>query len=299
MVGPERCADQAELLTFFDLPIALLQTAAALERVTAELVEDLARGRRPIRRDSLGAAPPPRARPVRGRGHRGGRVGIARAAATHGPATPLVGLIVTAMRQHPPSANVELARVAAEFGPPLIGFDLAGPEAAWPAPPHAAAFNAAQEGGLALTAHAGEVPGADARARGARPRRQPRRPRVTAARGPRPRPAPPGARRHARPVPDLERAVGRRGRPGEPSDRGTPSGRGERHPVDRRPHGDRHDVDRGAVRDRRGGRAERRRADGDRAERLSPRVRAARRHAAIFAAATRAWDAWWSGQTIT
>ena len=42
MIGPERCADQAELLTFFDLPIALLQTAPALERAAAELVEDLA-----------------------------------------------------------------------------------------------------------------------------------------------------------------------------------------------------------------------------------------------------------------
>ena len=160
MVGPERCADQAELLTFFDLPIALLQTAEALERVTAELVEDLiADG---VRYAEIRWAP---------RLHldRGLSVvavieavasGIARAAATHGPAMPLVGLIATAMRQHPPSANVELARVAAEFGPPLVGFDLAGPEAAWPAPPHAAAFNAAQDGGLALTAHAGEVGGA-------------------------------------------------------------------------------------------------------------------------------------------
>ena len=42
MVGPERCVDQAELLTFFDLPISLLQTAPALERAAAELVEDLA-----------------------------------------------------------------------------------------------------------------------------------------------------------------------------------------------------------------------------------------------------------------
>ena len=42
MIGPERCADQAALLSFFDLPIVLLQTAEALERVTAELVEDLA-----------------------------------------------------------------------------------------------------------------------------------------------------------------------------------------------------------------------------------------------------------------
>jgi adenosine deaminase len=71
----------------------------------------------------------------------------------------LVVLIVTAMRSHPPGANVELARAAAEFGPPVVGFDLAGPEATYPAPPHAAAFRAAEDGGLALTAHAGEVPG--------------------------------------------------------------------------------------------------------------------------------------------
>ena len=44
---------------------------------------------------------------------------------------------------------------------PVVGFDLAGPEAAWPAPPHAVAFVAAREAGLALTAHAGEVAGAE------------------------------------------------------------------------------------------------------------------------------------------
>jgi adenosine deaminase len=64
------------------------------------------------------------------------------------------------MRSHPPAANVLLARTAAELGPPVVGFDLAGPEAEFPAPPHAAAFRAAADGGLALTAHAGEVPGA-------------------------------------------------------------------------------------------------------------------------------------------
>ena len=85
--------------------------------------------------------------------------GIARAALIHGPATPLVGLIVTAMRSHPPAANVELARSAVAFGPPIVGFDLAGPELAWPAPPHAAAFDVARDGGLGLTAHAGEVAG--------------------------------------------------------------------------------------------------------------------------------------------
>jgi len=159
MVGPERCGSQAELLEFFDLPIALLQTEKALERVTAELVEDLMRDG--IRYAEIRWAP---------RLHLEGGLsvnavleavgsGIARAALAHGTTTPLVGLIVTAMRSHPPAANVELARTAAAFGPPIVGFDLAGPEVAWPAPPHAAAFNAAREGGLSLTAHAGEVSG--------------------------------------------------------------------------------------------------------------------------------------------
>jgi adenosine deaminase len=71
---------------------------------------------------------------------------------------PLIGLIVTAMRNHPPGANADLARVAGAFGRPVVGFDLAGLEAAWPAPPHALAFNIARDAGLGLTAHAGEVP---------------------------------------------------------------------------------------------------------------------------------------------
>src|SRR4029450_3625756 len=42
LIAPVHGADQAELLRAFDLPIALLQDAEALERVTAELVEDKA-----------------------------------------------------------------------------------------------------------------------------------------------------------------------------------------------------------------------------------------------------------------
>ena len=159
LVGPVRCRDQAELLGFFDLPISLMQTEASLRRVTAELVESLADDGltyAEIRwaprlhlevelsvRDVIGAVAD----------------GVAEAASRLGPRTPLIGLVVTAMRSHPPAANVELARAAAAFGPPVIGFDLAGPEAEYPAPPHAAAFLEAAAGGLALTAHAGEVPG--------------------------------------------------------------------------------------------------------------------------------------------
>jgi adenosine deaminase len=161
LVGPVRCADQAELLSFFDLPISLLQTPAALRRVTAELIESLA---------ADGATYAEIRWAPRLHLERGMSVidviaavadGVAEAASRLGPRTPFIGLIVTAMRSHPPAANVELARTAASFGPPLVGFDLAGPEAAYPAPPHAAAFLAAAEGGLALTAHAGEVPGPD------------------------------------------------------------------------------------------------------------------------------------------
>ena len=39
LIAPMPCTDQAELLRAFDLPIALMQDAEALERITAELVE--------------------------------------------------------------------------------------------------------------------------------------------------------------------------------------------------------------------------------------------------------------------
>src|SRR5918999_2480715 len=121
MLGPERCADQAELLMFFDLPIALLQTADALQRAAAELVEDLAADG--VRYAEVRWAP----RLHLERGLSVGAVidavagGVARATAT--PGLPVVGLIVTAMRSHPPAANVELARAAGSSGPPVVGFD--------------------------------------------------------------------------------------------------------------------------------------------------------------------------------
>src|SRR5215212_145857 len=45
LVAPERGADQAELLRAFDLPIALMQDAEALERIAFELVESKAADR--------------------------------------------------------------------------------------------------------------------------------------------------------------------------------------------------------------------------------------------------------------
>lgn len=161
LVAPAQGRDQAELLAYFDLPLELLQTAPALRRVAAELVADMAAdgivygeirwAPRLHLRDGLSVAAVIEAVAD----------GVADARNSLAAPVPEIGLIVTAMRSHPPLANVELARVAAGHGTPVVGFDLAGLEAAFPAPPHAAAFRAAEAEGLRLTAHAGEVPGSE------------------------------------------------------------------------------------------------------------------------------------------
>lgn len=158
LVAPVRCRDQADLLSYFDLPVSLLQSTAALRRAAAELVEDMAADGTTY--GEIRWAP---------RLHLDGGLGVSDVieavsngvadAREAGGSSPLIGLIVTAMRSHPPRANVELALRAAAFGPPVVGFDLAGPEAEYPAPPHAAAFRAAGAAGLGLTAHAGETLG--------------------------------------------------------------------------------------------------------------------------------------------
>jgi adenosine deaminase len=155
MAAPAHCGSQAALLTYFDLPISLLQTPEALRRVARELADDLAADG--VRYAEIRWAP--RLHLERGLSVREVIEAVAQGV-TEAPA-PHIGLIVTAMRSHPPAANVLLAKTAAEVGPPVVGFDLAGPEAEYPAPPHAAAFIAASEAGLALTAHAGEVAGSE------------------------------------------------------------------------------------------------------------------------------------------
>jgi adenosine deaminase len=70
-------------------------------------------------------------------------------------------LIVAALRHHDPAINLDLARIAAtyqKFG--VVGFDLAGDEAAYPASLHQKALLLARESGLGLTVHAGEASGA-------------------------------------------------------------------------------------------------------------------------------------------
>src|SRR4249919_1707622 len=159
LIAPMPCASQAELLPAFDLPIALMQDAEALERIAAELVETKAADGVRYLEIRWG----PLLHVAGGLGLADGIAAVCRGAqdAAHRTGT-VVRLIATALRSHDPDANVTLAETAARFRDQgLTGWDLAGPEAAFPDPlAHAAAFEAARAGGLRITVHAGEWGGA-------------------------------------------------------------------------------------------------------------------------------------------
>ncbi len=159
LVAPMPCASQAELLRAFDLPIALLQDAEALERVAAELVE--AKAADNVRYVEIRWGP--NLHTTRGLSLAAGIAAVARGANAAAARTgTTVRLIATALRSHAPAANVALAETAARFRDDgLTGFDLAGPEEAFPDPlDHARAFAAARAAGLRITIHAGEWGGA-------------------------------------------------------------------------------------------------------------------------------------------
>jgi adenosine deaminase len=164
LVAPERGADQAELLRAFDLPIALMQDAEALERIASELVA--AKAADGVRYVEIRWGPLLHTR--RGLSLEDGIAAVARgardaAAIATAAGTPIVvRLIATALRSHDPADNVHLAETAARFRDRgLTGWDLAGPEAAYPDPLlHVRSFEAARAGGLRITLHAGEWGGA-------------------------------------------------------------------------------------------------------------------------------------------
>ena len=148
-----------DYLTRFDVTLAVMQRADALERITYELLEDAhAEGVRYIEI---------RYSPVLNT--RGGltldeaveapKLALDRAAAALG----IKGaLIICALRHLDPAVSMDLARLAvAHAGKGVVGFDLAGGEAGHPATAHAAAFRHAHAHGLWCTCHAGEGAGAD------------------------------------------------------------------------------------------------------------------------------------------
>ncbi len=159
LVAPAHGASQAELLRAFDLPIALMQDAEALERIAADLVE--AKSAERVRYVEIRWGPLLHTRRGLSLEHgiaaviRGGQAAAARTGT-------VVRFIATALRSHDPADNVVLARAAARFRDDgLTGFDLAGPEEAYPdVVPHVPAFATARREGLRITLHAGEWGGA-------------------------------------------------------------------------------------------------------------------------------------------
>ena len=159
LVAPMPCRDQEELLRAFDLPIALMQDAEALERITVELVESKAA--EGVRYVEIRWGP--LLHVARGLSLADGIDAVVRGAETASARTrTVVRLIATALRSHDPGDNVVLAETASRFQDRgLTGWDLAGPEARFPDPlAHARAFEAARAGGLRITVHAGEWNGA-------------------------------------------------------------------------------------------------------------------------------------------
>jgi adenosine deaminase len=155
LVAPERCANQAELLRAFDLPIALMQDAEALERIAFELVETKAADNVRYVEVRWG----PLLHVGRGLSLEDGIAAVVAGTAAGAARTGIqVRLICTALRSHDPVDNAALAEIAGRFrGRGLTGFDLAGPEEAYPDPLlHHAAFDIARDAGLRITLHAGE-----------------------------------------------------------------------------------------------------------------------------------------------
>lgn len=157
LVAPPTTASQSDLLRYFDLPIALLQDTQALQRVTAELVEDKAHDN--VRYIEIKWAPAAHV-----------RAGLAIDAVIEAVATAaraaaerlsvVVTLTVVALRSDTPQSTVSLAEAAVRFSDAgVTGFDLAGYEREYPdVLSHGAAFAVARQGGLGLTVHAGELP---------------------------------------------------------------------------------------------------------------------------------------------
>ena len=132
LIAPMPCASQAELLRAFDLPIALMQDAEALERITAELVETKAADG--VRYVEIRWGP---LLHVTGGLSLADGIGAVCAGARDAAfrTGTVVRLICTALRSHDPAANLDLARVAVQFRDQgLTGWDLAGPEEAYPDP---------------------------------------------------------------------------------------------------------------------------------------------------------------------
>jgi adenosine deaminase len=133
----DRTSSLVEYITYFELPIAVLQTVPALEQATYELHVQRGLSLTDVIRAVLS-------------GWAAGRKDFGLEG----------GIIITALRDMPPAQNLALAQVAGRFvNEGVVGFDLAGDEAGHPPILHEDAFRLARSLGLKITIHAGEAAG--------------------------------------------------------------------------------------------------------------------------------------------
>lgn len=158
---PEDCQSLNEYLKCFDLPLLVLQEPEALERVTFELIEDLAfEG---VTYAEIRFAPQLSVR-------NGMTIEEAVKAATQGLKRGLVcyktiqaGLILCYMRGAENQALNKKTLMAAKkyYGKEMLAVDLAGAEALFPTGNYKELFRETKKAGIPFTIHAGEADGAD------------------------------------------------------------------------------------------------------------------------------------------
>jgi adenosine deaminase len=146
-----------EFIQRFDITIAVLQHAAAIERVAYEMVEDAAR-------DNV------RYLEVRYCPHLSRRQGLSLEAVLEAELKGLkrgehefgvkTAVINCSLRHLDPAISNEIAHASLDFRDEgVVALDLAGGEAGRPAGPHGPAFDIALKGRLGITVHAGEAAG--------------------------------------------------------------------------------------------------------------------------------------------
>lgn len=150
---PQRCT-LSEYLQSFDVTVAVLQTAAALERAAYELCQDVSRENviyievrfAPLLHLEAGLSPREVVQAV--------LRGLKRGEEKFGLHT---GLILCAMRDRSLEHSMEVAQLTAQFSSKgVVAFDLAGPERQHPLQIHREAIAMARESGVHLSLHAGE-----------------------------------------------------------------------------------------------------------------------------------------------
>jgi len=151
------CSSLEEYLRAFAITLAVLQEAAAIQRVAYELIEDCARENvrylevrfSPMLHTQRGLSYPQILDAVIAGLDKGERAFGVR-----------WGIIVCAIRSESPAASLQMAEIAVAYRERgVVAFDLAGAESGNPAIVHAEAFRLIADQHLGCTVHAGEAYG--------------------------------------------------------------------------------------------------------------------------------------------